>query len=122
MNKAIITCGIIAIIILNVTTSSGQTDSARRKMITYLAQSLKTDTGKAGQVLAVQAAYKQSVQQVMNNTSLTDQQKRLTIEALIDAKNGKLKQLLSLSQLNLMVPMTERRRNWQPDTTANTSH
>lgn len=121
--KAIrITYTIIVLVLLSAGRSYGQMDSTHIKAVSYLSQYLKTDTGTARQVLAVQTAYKQGVQQVMSNASLTDQQKRAAIDALMDVKNAKLQQLLPPHQRDLLVPTTERRRNWQPDTTANKSH
>lgn len=117
-----VTYTIIIIILISVARSYGQTDSARRKAVTYLSGYLKADTGTAGKVLAIQEAYKQAVKQVISNNALTEQQRRSAIDALMDVKNGKLQQLLPPRQLNLLVPTTERRRNWQPDTTANKTH
>jgi len=122
MKPAITTYSIIVILLMTAAKSYGQTDSTRRKSIAYMSQRLNTDTSTAGKVIAIQEGYKRAVKRLISNGSLTDLQRRAAIDSLMDGKNQKLEQLLTLHQRDMIIPASERRRNWQPDTTAHTTH
>jgi len=98
-----------------------QTDSVKRKSVNYYSRFLKTDTATARQVSDVQDRYKKGLRQVIDNGLLTEQQKRLMIDSLVNEKNRRLEELLPADQRNLMIPATERKRTWKRDTTAKTN-
>lgn len=83
----------------------------------YLTRYLKIDSVTAQQVNEARESYKAAVRQVMDNQALTAAQKREAIDILIDEKNKRLEQLLPEGQRQMIVPTTERRRGWRPDTT-----
>jgi hypothetical protein len=119
MKQAITTFSIIIIVMMSAIRSYGQhTDSLKVNTTTYLSQYLKADTSVAKKVIQIQEEYKKAVKQIVNNSTLTEQQKRSFIDGLIDQKNSKLEKLLTLRQRDMIVPTSERRHNWKADTTS----
>lgn len=119
MKQVITTFSIIIIVMMSPARSYGQhTDSLKVNTTTYLSQYLKADTSVAKKVIQIQEEYKKAAKQIVNNSTLTEQQKRSFIDGLIDQKNSKLEQLLTLRQRDMIVPTSERRHNWKADTTA----
>jgi hypothetical protein len=113
---------IIIIIGISAVKSYGQQpDSIKRHAVTYLSHQLGADTLTAKKVINIQEGYKRSVQRLLGS-SLTDQQRRVAIDQLIDQKNQQLETLLSPHQRDIIIPMTERRSTWKADTTAYKKH
>lgn len=103
--------------------SYGQhTDTTRRAAIKRYSQLLGTDSATSVKVRAVYDNYKAAVKKVWANALLTEMQKHSQTAALIDEKNRKLSELLTARQMRLIVPTSERRRTWKPDTTARVKH
>jgi hypothetical protein len=120
IDKKII-CSIILILLVFVGRSYGQhTDTTRRAAIKRYSLLLETDSATSVKVRTVYDAYKAAVKKVWSSSSLTDMQKHSQITVLIDEKNRKLGELLTARQMERIVPTTERRRTWKPDTTART--
>lgn len=123
MKTKITLYSIVIISLMSAARSYGQqTDSIQRRSVTYLSQYLETDTVTAGKVFAIQEGYKKAARQAIANGSLSDRQRRAVIDSLIGDKDRRLQQLLQFHQCELLIPTTERRRNWKPDTTAHTTN
>jgi len=113
----------MAIVVMGISKGySQQADSVKRKSVNYYSRFLKTDTATARQVSDVQDRYKKGLRQVIGNGLLTEQQKRLMIDSLVNEKNRRLEELLPADQRNMMIPTTERKRTWKRDTTARANH
>lgn len=106
--------------LISIRSYAQHTDTTRRAAIKRYSQLLGTDTATSVKVRAVYDSYKAAVKKVWSSNSLTDMQKHSQITALIDEKNRKLGELLTARQMERIVPTTERRRTWKPDTTART--
>jgi len=97
-------------------------DSTKLKAIRHYSKLLNTDTATSRKVNEVYDNYKAAVKKVWANTSLTEEQKRSQTSVLMDQKNQKLGLLLTPAQMERIVPTTERRRTWKPDTTTRVKH
>lgn len=74
------------------------------------AQKLNIDTGKARQVADILLAYKSAIKAQMQDASLTDAAKRAKVEQLIADKNKQLETVLTPTQMDKIVPLSERKR------------
>lgn len=98
-----------------------QADSVKINRIGFVRNLLKTDTSTARKACDIQDNYKQAVKLVLGNGAMSDPQKRAAIDSLMNEKNRQLKELLPEAQRSLLIPTTERKRNWKRDTTAKTN-
>lgn len=71
---------------------------------------LQTDSVKAGQVAEIQRDYKSGMALLMGDTSLSEVGKRAKMGELVEAKNAKLRSILSPAQQERIIPSTERMR------------
>lgn len=74
----------------------------------FYRKTLQVDSVKAEHVSQVQDSYKASLKLVMADTSLNEAARRAKIGALMEAKNQKLRALLSPAQQEKIIPSTER--------------
>lgn len=80
----------------------------KRDQHLFYRRTLQVDSVKAAQVAKVQDDYKLALKTVLADSAQTQLVKRERIKALIDAKNQKLKQLLTPAQQEKIIPTTER--------------
>lgn len=74
----------------------------------FYRKTLQVDSLKANQVSQVQDAYKAGLKAIIADTSLNEAARRAKINALMEAKNQKLRGLLSPAQQEKIIPTTER--------------
>jgi len=82
---------------------------ARQQHVFYR-QTLQIDSAKAQKVAQIQESYKAGMNQLMTDTSLSDEGRRARIKALMDIKNQQLRLLLSPAQQAKIIPTTEREK------------
>lgn len=83
-------------------------DPKRDTQVQFYRHSLGVDSVKAGQVSRIQSEYKSGLSVLMKDTSLTDQGRRAKVMELMEAKNIKLRKILSPAQQEKIIPTTER--------------
>jgi len=88
-----------------------QQDSLKQKKINYLTKVLSTDQQTAKQVASIMDSYKEDVKKVVSDATLSPETRRIKIDELITEKNKKLGRMLSTSQLEKIIPTTERKKN-----------
>jgi len=88
-----------------------QQDSLKQKKINYLTKVLSTDQQTAKQVASIMDSYKEDVKKVVSDATLSPETRRIKIDELITEKNKKLGLMLSTSQLEKIIPTTERKKN-----------
>lgn len=74
----------------------------------FYRKTLQVDSVKADQVSQVQDNYKQEMKAIVADTSLNETARRARIQAVIEGKNQRLKQLLNPAQQEKIIPATER--------------
>ncbi len=89
-----------------------KTDSLKlkqaRQQHAFYRKTLQVDSAKSVQVARIQDSYKAGMSQLMADTSLHEEVKRVRIKTLMDAKNQQLRQLLNPAQQEKIIPSTER--------------
>jgi len=69
---------------------------------------LQIDSARAAQVSQIQENYKSGVYLVVADTSLSEAVRRARINAIMEVKNQKLRQILSQAQQEKIIPSSER--------------
>lgn len=87
--------------------SAQQKDSVKKEHAAYYGRILSITQDQAKQVAEVQDEYKSGVKAILAEPGLSEEVKRLRIDALIAAKNKRLSALLTPVQLIKVVPSTE---------------
>jgi len=88
-----------------------QQDSLKQKQIRFFSKVLNTKQDTAVQVSTIINSYKESLKKVIADATLSEDTRRVKINGLIEEKNKKLGLILSPSQLEKIIPSTERKRN-----------
>lgn len=83
--------------------SYGQQDLRVKEM----ALKLNIPDSSAAKTWSIIDEYKSNAKKVMRNDQLNDQQKRATIDSLIDNKNEKISKILTQEQLKTIISVTE---------------
>lgn len=87
-----------------------QADSVKKQQqIQSYKQRLGLPEDKAKKVNAVHEQYKSALKKITDNSNLSEQEKRKAAEQLMAEKNNKLDALLTSSQLDIIVPTSERK-------------
>ena len=103
---------LIFILILSFSSSyAQQQDSLKQKQIRFYIKVLNTRQDSAKQVALIMDSYKENVKKVIADATLSEGTRRIKIEGLIEDKNKKLGLILSPSQLEKIIPSTERGKN-----------
>lgn len=110
MKIIIISSAIMLLLIQSNKSQAQQADSTGQKSVSYMSQYLKTDTATAAKVKAIQENYKKALLAVIADSTMNIHQKRAAVEKLMDEKNEKLEPLFPVSQLEKIIPTTERKR------------
>ncbi|PWG81602.1 hypothetical protein [Pararcticibacter amylolyticus] len=112
MRKPICTVIVLFVLILTGKEVSAQkADSVKKEMVSYYSRTLSLSEDQARQVAEVHGNYKKAVNAVLSEPGLSEEQKRVKIDILIEEKNKKLSSLLTTEQMNKVVPSTELRKS-----------
>jgi len=92
-------------------------DSVQQKRTKFYSKRLGINDAKASQVDHININYKSAVKNVMQNSSLSDKEKRAQIDQLISQKDLQLAAVLTPLELKKAMPSSERKREVRAENT-----
>jgi hypothetical protein len=84
-----------------------QTDSLRQAKVKYLSSDLGVTEEKAKEVILIMESYKANLRQIIDDSALSEDQKKQKFSQILDEKNAKYKKILTTEQLKKIVPASE---------------
>jgi hypothetical protein len=111
MKKLSCTLLIISATLLGNLAYCQKADSEKQAQIEYIAKDLSISNEKAGQVVLILDQYKAKAKSIINDKALPEAERRVKFDLAIDEKNISLTKLLTLQQLQKIIPSTEKRKD-----------
>lgn len=110
MKTIYLAISLLSAVLISGAAHAQQKHNLQQNHIRFIRKTLAVDSVKARAVALIQDNYKAGMKQVVADTSLSEESRRLRISELMAEKNRKLGQILSPAQLAKIVPTTEREK------------
>ena len=114
MKTYILLISLLFVSLLSINSSYAQKqkqDSLNQKHIKFYSKVLTVGQDTAKLVATIMNTYKEGVKKVVADATLTDETRRVKIDALIDEKNKEFERILTPAQQAKIIPTTERNKN-----------